>query len=175
MDIVGYCTALGLATAAGLNAWIPLLATGLLARYTDVIHLDGTWANLENTAVLIALALGVTEARAQDRIHDDWATPGLGAVVRLAPCANASQLCGRLVWVWDPEDAGGGAVGTVILRDFVYARGAWREGTVSNPEDGRTYRGEITPDGHNVLRLRGCAGPFCQTQVWRRLSSIPRP
>lgn len=56
MDIVGYFTALGLATAAGLNAWIPLLATGLLARYTNVIHLDGTWANLENTGVLIALA-----------------------------------------------------------------------------------------------------------------------
>lgn len=125
-------------------------------------------------AVMIALALGVTEARAQDRIHDDWATPGLGAVVRLAPCANASQLCGRLVWVWDPEDAGGGAVGTVILRDFVYARGAWREGTVSNPEDGRTYRGTISLNG-DVLSLRGCAGPFCQTQVWRRLSSIPRP
>ena len=56
MDIVAYFTALGLATAAGLNAWIPLLATGLLARYTDVIDLDGTWASLENTAVLIALA-----------------------------------------------------------------------------------------------------------------------
>lgn len=55
MDIVGYFTALGLATAAGLNAWIPLLATGLLARYTDVIDLDGTWASLEDTAVLIAL------------------------------------------------------------------------------------------------------------------------
>ena len=56
MDIVGYFTALGLATAAGLNAWIPLLATGLLARWTDVIDLDGTWASLEDTAVLIALA-----------------------------------------------------------------------------------------------------------------------
>ncbi len=56
MDIVAYFTALGLATAAGLNAWIPLLATGLLARWTDVIDLDGTWASLEDTAVLIALA-----------------------------------------------------------------------------------------------------------------------
>ena len=46
MDIVGYFTALGLATAAGLNAWIPLLAVGLLARYTDLIELGGTWANL---------------------------------------------------------------------------------------------------------------------------------
>jgi len=56
MDIVAYFTALGLATAAGLNAWIPLLATGLLARWTDVIDLDGSWASLEDTAVLIALA-----------------------------------------------------------------------------------------------------------------------
>jgi hypothetical protein len=56
MDIVAYFTALGLATAAGLNAWIPLLATGLLARWTDVIDLDGTWASLEDTAVLVALA-----------------------------------------------------------------------------------------------------------------------
>ena len=62
----------------------------------------------------------------------------------------------------------------MILRDFVFERGAWREGSVSNPEDGRTYRGTINLDG-DILRLRGCAGPFCQTQVWRRLNSIPRP
>lgn len=125
-------------------------------------------------ALAIALVLGTTDAGAQERIHDDWATPGLGGVVRLGPCANASRLCGRLIWVWDPTDAGGGAVGTMILRDFVFERGAWREGSVSNPEDGRTYRGTISLDG-DILRLRGCAGPFCQTQIWRRLDSIPRP
>ena len=54
-DVLGYCTALGLATAAGLNAWIPLLATGLLARYTGLIDLDDTWDVLEQTPVLIAL------------------------------------------------------------------------------------------------------------------------
>ena len=36
MDVTGYLMALGLATASGLNAWIPLLATGLLARWTDL-------------------------------------------------------------------------------------------------------------------------------------------
>ena len=54
-DVLGYCTALGLATAAGLNAWIPLLATGLLARFTGLIDLDDTWDVLEQTPVLIAL------------------------------------------------------------------------------------------------------------------------
>ena len=78
MDIVGYFTALGLATAAGLNAWIPLLATGLLARWTDVIDLDGTWASLEDTAVLIALA-GVA---ALDFVGDK--VPGVDHVLHAA-------------------------------------------------------------------------------------------
>lgn len=60
-DITAYLTALGLATAAGLNAWVPLLATGLLARWTDLVDLEGTWASLEDTAVLLALA-GVAAA-----------------------------------------------------------------------------------------------------------------
>ena len=32
-------TGLGLATASGLNAYIPLLALGLLSRFTDLITL----------------------------------------------------------------------------------------------------------------------------------------
>ena len=55
-DLTAYLTALGLAAAAGLNAWIPLLATGLLARWTDLLDLEGTWASLEDGPVLVALA-----------------------------------------------------------------------------------------------------------------------
>jgi hypothetical protein len=55
-DLTAYLTAFGLATAAGLNAWLPLLATGLLAKYTDLLELDGSWATLEDTGVLLALA-----------------------------------------------------------------------------------------------------------------------
>ena len=41
-------TGLGLATSAGLNAYIPLLCIGLLARYTDLITLPQSWHWLEN-------------------------------------------------------------------------------------------------------------------------------
>lgn len=54
-EILGYCTALGLSTAAGLNAWVPLLATGLLARWTGWIDLEGGWDALEQTPVLLGL------------------------------------------------------------------------------------------------------------------------
>lgn len=56
MDVAGYLTAFGLSTAAGLNAWFPLLAVGLLARYTGLIDLHGEWAQLTDTTVLIGLA-----------------------------------------------------------------------------------------------------------------------
>lgn len=108
-------------------------------------------------------------------ITGDWATPGLGAVVRLGACTNdRTQVCGRLIWAWDPSRVQREAIGTEILRRFAWRDDAWSGGEVFNPDDGRTYSGSLRLDG-DVLRLRGCAGPFCQTQVWRRLSSIPRP
>ena len=118
---------------------------------------------------------GMACAQTIGQVAGDWATPGLHAVVRIEPCSRSDViLCGRLVWVWDPTDVRPGALGGLILRDFSWADAAWRNGTVIDPEDGKTYRGSIRPDG-DLLRLKGCAGLFCEDQVWRRLSSIPRP
>ena len=50
--IAGYFTALGLSTAAGLNAYIPLLTVGLLNRYTDLIDLPAPWNNIGDPLVL---------------------------------------------------------------------------------------------------------------------------
>ncbi|MCU1438693.1 MAG: hypothetical protein JWP66_1780 [Naasia sp.] len=50
-------TGTGLAAAAGLNAYIPLLALGLLARFTDVIGLPVGWVWLENDGVLAILGV----------------------------------------------------------------------------------------------------------------------
>jgi len=41
-------TAFGLATAAGLNAYLPLLVVALLARFTDLIALKAPWDTLES-------------------------------------------------------------------------------------------------------------------------------
>ncbi len=50
-------TGMGLATSAGLNAYIPLLLVGLLARYTHLITLPPSWHWLENGWVLAILAV----------------------------------------------------------------------------------------------------------------------
>jgi Domain of unknown function (DUF4126) len=83
-------TGFGLATAAGLNAYIPLLALGLLSRFTDLVTLPHGWAWLENGWVMtIVTALLVVEIIADkipalDSINDAVQTfvrPTAGGIV----------------------------------------------------------------------------------------------
>jgi len=50
-------TGTGLATAAGLNAYIPLLVIGALARWTDLMDPPAGWEWLSNGWVLVVLAV----------------------------------------------------------------------------------------------------------------------
>jgi hypothetical protein len=54
MDIF---SAFGLSASAGLNAYIPLLIVGLLARYTGTITLGPPWDTLTDPWVLLILAV----------------------------------------------------------------------------------------------------------------------
>src|SRR5689334_11450396 len=49
--------AFGLSAASGLNAYIPLLVIGLLARFTNLIHLHEPYDVLTHPVVLIVLAV----------------------------------------------------------------------------------------------------------------------
>jgi hypothetical protein len=50
-------TGAGLATSAGLNAYIPLLAIGVLSRFTDVVALPAGWGWLGNGWVILILGV----------------------------------------------------------------------------------------------------------------------
>jgi hypothetical protein len=69
-------TGMGLATAAGLNAYIPLLVIGLLGRYTALIELPKSWAWLENgwviaiLVVLLAIEFVADKIPAVDSVND---------------------------------------------------------------------------------------------------------
>src|SRR6476646_8854300 len=87
----------GLAGAAGLNAWLPLLIVGLTARFTNVITLHEPYSLLSNGWVLLALLilLGIEvfadKIPAIDSINDAIHTfirPAAGAIL-FAANANA--------------------------------------------------------------------------------------
>ena len=76
-------TGAGLAASAGLNAYIPLLAIGLLARYTDVINLPHGWVWLQNGWVILILAILLVVEIVADKIPViDSANDVLQTVVR---------------------------------------------------------------------------------------------
>ena len=83
-------TGTGLAAAAGLNAYIPLLALGLLGRFTDFIALPAGWAWLENgwvlgvLGVLFLVEIVADKVPAVDHVNDILQTlvrPAAGGIV----------------------------------------------------------------------------------------------
>jgi len=69
-------TGTGLAASAGLNAYVPMLAVGLLGRYTDLLDLPASWQWLENPwvlgvlAVLLVIEVVADKVPAVDHVND---------------------------------------------------------------------------------------------------------
>ncbi|MFI7446814.1 DUF4126 domain-containing protein [Nonomuraea sp. NPDC049714] len=91
-------TGLGLSTAAGLNAYIPLLVVGVLANLTDAVKLpDGyawlsNWGVLAIIAVLLAAEMVLDKVPVVDSVNDAIQTvvrPASGGVVFSATNAAA--------------------------------------------------------------------------------------
>ena len=66
--LTGIFTAFGLSASAGLNAYIPLLLVGLLARYTNLIHLNAPWDTLSNPWIVLMLCILVIIEMLADKI-----------------------------------------------------------------------------------------------------------
>lgn len=97
-------TGLGLSTAAGLNAYIPMLVVGLLARFTDVLRLPAEFGWLTNgwvlagLAVLLAAEVVLDKIPAVDTVNDAVQTlvrPAAGGAVFAATDA-AERLDERI-------------------------------------------------------------------------------
>lgn len=85
-----FMTGLGLASAAGLNAYIPMLSMGLLDRYTNLVNLPPGWAWLQNgwviaiVATLLLVEIVADKIPALDSINDTVQTvirPTAGGIV----------------------------------------------------------------------------------------------
>jgi len=86
--LLSLATGLGLSTAAGFNAYLPLLITGILARTTDLITLDAPFNRLEEPVVLGAIAaIGVIDFVGDKVPPVDHVLHSIGLVV--APVAGA--------------------------------------------------------------------------------------
>ena len=116
-------TGLGLSSAAGLNAYIPLLLVGSIARYTELIPLGAAWTWLEHPitlsilAVLMVVEFAADKFPALDSVNDLVQTlvrPTSGGITFGAGASTVqwSEITGQASGV--VADAGGPAWGPVI-------------------------------------------------------------
>jgi hypothetical protein len=99
--MIDVLSAFGLAAATGLNAYLPLLIVGLLARYTDLITLRPPFNALENAWVLGVLGLllliemTVDKIPAADSVNDVIQTvvrPAAGAIIFAASASVITDV-----------------------------------------------------------------------------------
>lgn len=119
-----------------------------------------------------------------------WCVEGGASRVEISLCGNA--LCGRIVWLQSAFDRHSREVrdthnpdaalrhrkvlGLTILRGLKKPSGrdrVWQDGTIYDPNNGKTYTCRLTLGGENRLRLRGFVGIplFGRTTVWTRASA----
>ncbi len=137
-SILSLFTAFGLSSSAGLNAYIPLLITGLVARYTDLLSLSGPFETLENPLVLLTLAvlllieMLVDKIPAVDSLNDVIHTvirPAAGALLFAANAGAISFLDPALAVVLGLLTAGAVHATKTAARPFVTAS----TGGIGNP------------------------------------------
>jgi uncharacterized protein (DUF2147 family) len=136
----------------------------------------------------VALVFGhvAHAAPATDPTFGDWLTATGDGKVRVGPCAaNPAQACGALVWLkpaadaqqaplrdannLDPALRSRPMLGVLIISDFHReASGAWGDGKIYDPNDGKTYKAKmnLAPDG--TLKVSGCVMVFCKAQTWTK-------
>ncbi len=113
-----------------------------------------------------------------------WATKEGKSHVKIGPCGD--RLCGEIIWLKEPTGEDGKPktdrnnideslrsrpiVGLQMLAGFEPdGENEWDDGTIYNPEDGKTYSSKMELVDANTLEVKGCVLMFCQTQSWTRV------
>ncbi len=133
-----------------------------------------------SAAFAMLCAAASVPAFAADPITGRWITEDRDAVVTVGKCG--STYCGRLskylvtpddgadqrdVYNPDPKLRKRKLLGSALLSGFKPDGNLWR-GTIYDPRNGKSYRSVVRRKSANVLEVKGCIGPFCQTQIWRK-------
>lgn len=137
---------------------------------------------LSALTLLVAATISPTPTHAAEPVAGRWVTAEKDAVVAIKACGKA--VCGTIDRFLVPPAKGldqrdinnpdaklrtRKLLGLAILSGFAADGDVWR-GTIYDPKNGKSYRSIIRRMGPGVLEVKGCIGPFCQTQVWKKVS-----
>ena len=140
-----------------------------------------------------ALGLGLVPLAAEASPNDPtgtWLTQDGKARIRVEKCgADRQRVCGYVVWMATPTDAGGElkrdtsnpdsskrgrtTLGHQLISGFQPNADDHYEGKIYNSENGKSYDANLWSDKPGELKLKGCLVAFlCSTQSWTRVSDV---
>lgn len=124
-----------------------------------------------------------THTFAQDQIIGKWLSEDKQGIIEIYK--QYGKYYGKLVWLKKSYNEKGlpmpdinntdktlrnrTLVGLVILNDFYYINNKWQEGTLYDPELGRTFKCKIWMTDNNTLNVRGYWGILSEVDVWTRV------
>jgi uncharacterized protein (DUF2147 family) len=131
-------------------------------------------------ATLLCTASAAFAVVPADGVLGVWLTQSKDGKFQVARCGES--VCGKLIWgktANDPDKKNKNPdLRSRALNSFNMLQGyrlskdgaRWVDGEIYNPEDGNFYRSTLEPGPGDTLKLKGCLGPFCQTQTWTRVA-----
>lgn len=141
---------------------------------------------LLNKGLLLAgvASLSLLASVASADVTGVWSTVEGKSHVKIEPCGD--KFCGKIVWLKEPNNPEGKPkkdlnntekslktrpiLGLELLSGFTpESKTEWEDGTIYNPEDGKTYSSTLTISKSGVLEVEGCVLFLCKTQVWKKV------
>jgi uncharacterized protein (DUF2147 family) len=159
---------------------------GLSPERFKFIEIPGEWDMSFQNRVLTTLSFLIffISSPVLADITGVWSTVDDKSHVKIEPCGN--KICGTIVWLKEPNTPDGTPkvdannteeelkkrpiLGLELLNGFEpVSKTEWDDGTIYNPEDGKTYSSTLTLSKQEELQVEGCVMVFCKTQVWKKV------
>ena len=129
--------------------------------------------------ILITISFAAFGQPKPDAIVGEWLTAAKDGKVQIYKSGN--KFFGKISWVNrpngkdtnnpDPKLRDQNLIGLVILKDFSFnGKDKWEEGTIYDPNNGKTYSCAIRLKNEKTLEVRGYIGISLlgRTEVWTR-------
>lgn len=137
--------------------------------------------NLINTLIILLLVMNVSKAQSvsKDAILGEWLSQEKDGKVLIFK--QGEKYFGKISWGKstgrkddknpDPALQKRELIGAIILKDFIFTGKSWEEGTIYDPNNGKTYSCTMKLKNNEVLEIRGFIGISLlgRTTLWSRV------
>jgi uncharacterized protein (DUF2147 family) len=131
--------------------------------------------------LLWSIGANFASAQSKDEILGKWLTMEGKSHIEIYKPAGKDGYFGKIVWLKEPLDENGQpkkdtngnqVLNMVNLKNFKFESGEWVDGTIYDPESGKTYHCTMELENNDVLKVRGSVdswGWIGRTDTWTRV------